>query len=108
MTAFLLLLAARREFAFTRLQEAFREHFAGEPAVRLAGARLLAADNRPRGKMLELDAGGGLVDLLAAGARTAHEGLLDVGVRQFRKRHAGLDALDCLGSEGDGVHGKIR
>jgi hypothetical protein len=50
----------------------------GEKAVQGLGALLLAFDGKPRGGVDEIDAGGGFIDFLAAGAGRTDKGFLEI------------------------------
>jgi len=69
------------------------EETAGYEAVQRLGAFLLAFDGQPSGQVDQLNAGGGLVDLLAAGTRGADESLPEVFLADAEAGHSFVKGL---------------
>ena len=82
--------------ALLLLEEAFREHAAGEPTVDFAGTVFAAADLESGRGMEKAHDGRGLVGLLSAGAASQNEGLLEILLVDEGLGHEGLDFGDCL------------
>ena len=77
---------------------------AGEEPVEALLARGLAFDLEPRGTVDQLHAGGALVDVLAAVAAGADEGLLDVGLAHAERAHALGELGFLLRADGKCAH----
>lgn len=67
------------------------EQFAQLPscvkAVELLAAAFLDLHGQARWEMFEMDAGGGLIDVLTARSAAADKGLLDIGLPQAARLH---------------------
>ena len=77
----------------------------GEKSVQGLRAFLLAFDGKPRRYMNEIDAGGGLVDLLAAGAGGTNKTFAEVVLGNTEVRHPCLEGGFFFGGNVKQRHG---
>ena len=84
----LYLLLLRASLAQQFVLDLIGQKTAGQKAVHDLGTLLLALDLDASGAVFQVDAGGGLVDVLAAVAARADEVLLDVALLDAQGAHA--------------------
>lgn len=96
------------DFAGLNAFDPVQEQPSGQKAVQGLGALLLAFYGKPRGGVDEKDAGGGFVDLLAAGAGRADESFPEIVFGDAQALHPGLKGRFFFGRDVEQVHGSGR